>query len=52
LEDLRRRHNDAPLLIALYEPGLLKIRQQYLANPHRYAGQVRERGGRRSSVLR
>jgi hypothetical protein len=51
LEDFRRRHNDAPLLIALYETGLLKIRQQYLANPQRYAGRVRECGGRRSSVL-
>jgi len=32
LEDLGRRHNDAPL-IALYETGLLKIRQQHLGNP-------------------
>jgi hypothetical protein len=32
-EDVDWRHNDAPLLIALYETGLLKIRQQRLANP-------------------
>jgi hypothetical protein len=35
-EDLERYHsNDAVLLIALDKAGLLKIRQQHLANPYR-----------------
>jgi hypothetical protein len=51
-KNLGRRHDDAPLLIALYETSLLKIRQQHLANPHRYARRVGECGGCRSSMLR
>ena len=51
-EDLARYHDDdAALLIALDEAGLLKIRQQHLANPRRYAGRVCERGGCRGSLL-
>jgi hypothetical protein len=38
-EDIKRCHDgDAALLVALDEAGLLKIRQQHLANPCRYAG--------------
>jgi hypothetical protein len=51
-EHLERYHDDdAALLVALDETGLLEIRQQHLADPYRYAGRVRERGGRRGSVL-
>lgn len=47
------RHGDvdAVLLIALDEAGLLKIRQQCLANPRRYAGRIRERCGGGGSML-
>ena len=47
----RYRDGNAALLIALDEVGLLKVRQQCLANPYRHAGRVRERGGRRGSPL-
>jgi len=47
----RYREDDAALLIVLDEAGLLKIREQCIANPYRYAGRERERGGRGGSVL-
>jgi len=51
-ESVERYHNDdATLLIALDDAGLLKVRQQRLANPHGHASRVRERCGRRSSML-
>jgi hypothetical protein len=51
-EELKgHRDDNATLLIALDEASLLKIRQQCLTNPHRYAGRVRERCRGRGSAL-
>jgi len=48
LEGLKRHSDgDAALLIAHDQAALLKIGQQRFANPYRYAGRVRERGGRK-----
>jgi hypothetical protein len=42
-EGLRRHHNaDAAILVPRSEPGLLKIRQQHLANSGRHARRVGE----------